>query len=138
MRGRDALDEAGFSLLEALVASTVLCVGVLALVQLFTIAIGSMTVAADQTNAALLAEQKVAEIRARRVPLAGQDVVDALGRPRDAIAAGDSQALYAREWSVAPLPPRPDAAQVVQVVVRRLHARDGSGIKIAAVLEVAP
>ena len=59
-----ANDERGFSLLEVLVASTLLTVGVLALGQLFALSTTSNTASKNTSYATGLAEQKMEELRA--------------------------------------------------------------------------
>jgi len=55
--------ERGFSLIEVLIASLVLAVGVVSLAQLFTIAIASNLSARDTTEGTVLAAQKMEELR---------------------------------------------------------------------------
>lgn len=126
--------ENGFSLLEALVASTVLCVGVVVLAQLFTVAMGSMAVAADQTDAAILAGQKLEEIRAGGVHASGQDAVDAFGHSHEAGSIGADETPYLRRWSVEPLRAYPDAASVVRVSVRRRQVRGAGELRMSTLL----
>lgn len=59
-----AKGEQGFSLLEVLVASTILTVGVLALAQLFALSTTSNTASKNTSYASALAEQKLEELRA--------------------------------------------------------------------------
>ncbi len=134
MRMTQVLNEAGFSLLEVLAASAVLCAGIAALAQLFTIAIGSMAVAGDQTDAAILAGQKLEEIRAGRVHASGGDVVDAFGHSDEAGAVGADRTPYVRQWTVEPLPAFPDTASVVHVSVRRRQARGAGEIRVSTLL----
>jgi type IV pilus modification protein PilV len=56
--------EAGFSLIEVLVASVILAVGVLSLGQLFALATTSNSSAKNTAYASVLAEQKIEELRA--------------------------------------------------------------------------
>src|SRR5688572_314921 len=56
--------DAGFSLLEVLVASTILTVGVLSLGQLFALATTSNSSSKNTAYASVLAEQKIEELRA--------------------------------------------------------------------------
>ena len=57
-------DEAGFSLLEVLIACGILATALIGLAQLFVVAIAANTSARSTTYAAVLAEQKVEELRA--------------------------------------------------------------------------
>jgi Tfp pilus assembly protein PilV len=96
-------DEDGFSLIEAMLASGVLAVGVLALAQLFAVATQGLVVAARTTSAAVLAAQKVEELRSAGCCVAEE--------------GGDRIGEYARTWSVRPLPLDPAGAVVIQVSV---------------------
>lgn len=97
--------ERGCSLIEALIATTILAVGVASLAQLFTLAIGSNLSATHRTRAALLAAQKLEELRALEWNAALQ------------AAGADGRGEYTRRWSVEPLPGRSDTAVVIDVVV---------------------
>jgi len=57
-------DEAGFSLLEVLIATTVLTVGLTALAQLFAISTRANFSAKSTTMASILAQQKMEQLRA--------------------------------------------------------------------------
>ncbi len=73
-------------------ASTILAIGIASLCQLFTMAIGSNLAATHRTHAAVLAAQKLEELRSH-----------AWGTELQGGTA-DTIAEYARQWSVAPLP----------------------------------
>lgn len=84
----EPLDDPGFSLIEAMLATLVLTVGVLSLVQLFAVTAMASAGAAHVTMAAVLAAQKVEELRAL---------------PWGAAAGGaDRVDIYVRRWSVEP------------------------------------
>jgi Tfp pilus assembly protein PilV len=106
----------GMSLLETLIASAILATGLLSLAQLLGLATTATAAAGRTTHAALLASQKVEELRAFPVLPLGQDA--------DTPAPG-----YTREWSVAPLPSVPDHVAIVEVVVR---VRGGQTRMVAA------
>lgn len=59
----DAVGESGFSLLEVLFATTILIVGVASLANLFAVSTKSNTSARSTTTAALLATQKMEQLR---------------------------------------------------------------------------
>ena len=95
--------EHGCSLIEALIATTILAIGVASLAQLFTLAVGSNISATHRTRAVMLAAQKLEELRA----------LDWGTGPGGADAVGE----YTRRWSVDPLPGNPGNAVVIDVVV---------------------
>jgi Tfp pilus assembly protein PilV len=93
------------SLLETLIASAILATGLLSLAQLLGVATTATAAAGRATHAALLASQKVEELRACPSPPIGQSA--------DVPAPG-----YTRDWSVVPLPSDPDHLALIDVVVR--------------------
>jgi len=136
----------GFTLLEVLVATTLLFVAVASLAGLSVMATQANAHAKTTTFAALLAARKVEELRA--LPWG----YDALGNPRSdaGLAASPSDALdrntsgycdfldasgvslgggtsppaqtvFVRRWSIQPLPSNPANALVLQVLVLRAH-----------------
>ena len=142
---------AGFSLVEVLVATAVVTVGVASLAQLFTVSARANRVAKATTMTLLLAQQKMEELRA--------DAADASASPPSALAAntpgffdhidwsgislgGDSIAppggsVYVRRWAIEPLDGQEGAsggagyAIVMKVLVIELtgtHADEGSGV----------
>jgi prepilin-type N-terminal cleavage/methylation domain-containing protein len=94
----------GCSLIEVLIATTILAVGVASLAQLFTLAIASNLDAGRRTRAVMLASQKVEEIRSL-----DWDVTLQRG--------GDRVGEFTRQWSVEPLSGNPENAALVDVVV---------------------
>lgn len=111
--GRDA-GEQGFSLVEVLVATTVLVVGLVALAQLFTVATLSNLSASQTTHATVLAAQKLEELRSLALLARGQTPPWGLTPLEDRDRVG----AYTRRWDVAPLPRDPDNTIVIQVSVR--------------------
>ena len=95
----------GFSLVEALIATTVLAVGVASLAQLFMLAAGSNLAATRRTHATLLASQKLEELRS----------LDWGTELRD--GTSDSVGEYRRRWSVGPLPGYAANAVILDVFV---------------------
>jgi type II secretory pathway pseudopilin PulG len=143
----------GFTLLEVLVATTLLFVGVAALAGLSIMATRANTAARASTFASLLAAQKMEELRS---PAWGYD---ALGQPRsdltpspaDALtrnttgycdfldAAGrllgggpspPAQAVFVRRWSIEPLPSNPANALTLQVVVTRVRTDQPGAVSV--------
>jgi Tfp pilus assembly protein PilV len=112
----------GMSLLETLIASAILATGLLSLAQLLGLATTATAAAGRTTHAALLASQKIEELRAfPEVPLEYNTDHPAPG--------------YTREWSVAPLPSAPDRVAIIEVVVR---VRGGDTRIVAAVPRTRP
>ena len=97
------LPDRGFALLEALVASALLVVGVLSLAQIFTLAARGDVTAHRLTIASVLAAQKVEELRSSSWSV-GAEGVDRIGE-------------FTRRWSVTPLGIDPSATTVIQVSV---------------------
>ena len=98
-------DQDGFSLIEVLIGSTVLAVGVASLAQLFTLAVGSNLVSTRRTHATLLASQKLEELRSLAW---GTELRE---------GTSDVVGEYARQWSVGPLPGNAPNAVVLDVLV---------------------
>jgi prepilin-type N-terminal cleavage/methylation domain-containing protein len=63
-RSASSRSESGFSLVEVMVATTLLAVGLVSLAQLFAVAAANNTNAHNSTFAAVLAEQKMEQLRA--------------------------------------------------------------------------
>jgi Tfp pilus assembly protein PilV len=98
-------DTRGFSLLDALVAAAILASALLSLAQLIAFAVKTTAAAGRTTDAALLASQKVEQLRAGSW---GE-----LQSGTDSPAAG-----FTRTWMVTPLAADPDYVAVVEVLVR--------------------
>jgi prepilin-type N-terminal cleavage/methylation domain-containing protein len=144
----DAEDPRGFSVLETLVATTILAVAVSGLAHLFVLAARANTIAAATTAATLAAQQKMEELRGLTFGFdaAGDAVTDAglTASPADALdvdtagywdfvdrfgrtVAGDPPppggAVYVRRWSIEPLADDPIGTLVLQVRVVRAGRR---------------
>ena len=137
----------GFSLLEALVATSIVAVGVAALAQLSGLALYANVQARQTSIAPVLAQQKIEELFAEaavggltRSP-AGTlesdvqgfcDFLDRTGQTLGAGAAPPAGAAYVRRWSVDPLPASPHHTSILQVLVRDLrhHAGVASGARL--------
>jgi prepilin-type N-terminal cleavage/methylation domain-containing protein len=141
---RRGANSRGFSLLEVLFATTILTVAVISLAHVFAVAVRANAAARTSTVAALLAAQKMEQLRAlpwgfdaAGAPVSDtttggaglspspsgaldrdvngySDLLDASGRK--VLHAG--AAAFVRRWSVAPLPSHPDTL-VLQVMVAR-------------------
>ena len=102
---RTLRDTRGFSLLDALLAAAILASALLSLAQLISFAIKTTAAAGRMTDAALLASQKVEELRAASW---GE-----LQSGTESPAAGCT-----RTWTVVPLAADPDYVAVLEVLVR--------------------
>jgi hypothetical protein len=128
----------GFSLIEALVATSIMTVGVAALAQLAGLSLYADMQARQTSVAPVLAQQKVEELVAEAAAgglapspagtltsdVVGYcDFVDRAGRPLGAGPAPPDSA-YARRWSIEPLPASSAHTSILQVLVidRRHHA----------------
>ena len=139
------VSDEGFSILEVLVATTVLTVGLVAMAQLFAISAKANGGARATTFAVVLAGQKLEHLRGLTwgFDLAGAPVSDADLNPSPAgtlqdnvdgyveyldgsgnAAVGPGGAIYIRRWSIEPLPTDPNNTLVFQVLVTRRIAGD--------------
>jgi Tfp pilus assembly protein PilV len=110
------------SLLETLIASAILATGPLSLAQVVGFATLATAAAGRTTHAALLASQKVEQLRALPAVPLEQDA--------DTPAPG-----YTRRWSVTPLPSAPEHVAIIEVAVL---VRGGETRMIAAVPRTTP
>ena len=119
---------AGVSLIETMIAVFVLAVGVLSLARLFTVSSSVLERARQSSTGAILASQKLEELRATaaRGGLAeGVEFLDARGSATAGIAA----AAFTRHWSIRPMPADPDRLRLLQVRVAPGGGDDGdSGV----------
>ena len=96
-RGRGTRGERGFTVIEVLIALLVLLIGMAGILSLQLTSVQATAFSRHATEATLLAEDKMEELRA--VPAAtlvsDNDQVDARGVP-------DAQGLYIRDWEVEP------------------------------------
>lgn len=127
----------GFSLLEVLVATTIVAVGVSALAQLAGIATHANRYARQSTMAAVLAQKKMEELLSEDGGTLTPSPADALGHNVDGFAdfidaAGHTigggpvtppGSAYLRRWSIDPLPDSRSGAWILQVLVTDLHSR---------------
>jgi type II secretory pathway pseudopilin PulG len=156
-------DQRGFSLLEVLMAATILIVGLAALAQLFAISTRANFTAKSMTMAAILAQQKMEQLRGLtwgfdmlglpisdyvsdttvipEGPTGGKglspsppdalmsnqdgycDFADSYGYSLGGGTTPPNGAVYARRWSIEPLPTNPHNTLVLQVLVTRVSYR---------------
>jgi type II secretory pathway pseudopilin PulG len=127
----------GFSLLEVLVATTIVIVGVAALAQLVALAAHANLQAKQTTIAAAIAQDKIEALlpdiavgqEASPPDTLGHNVdgycdfVDTAGRPLGAGPATPAGSAYLRRWSVDPLPDSSNHTSILQVLVADLRGR---------------
>lgn len=119
MRGECLRSESGFSLVEVLIACTILVVALLSLAQLLSLATAANAAARRATFSSVFAAEKLEELRTwpwesvRRQTGESVDYLDGSGRPVEGAAA----ATYGRRWLIEPLPQDPNNSLVIQVTV---------------------
>jgi type II secretory pathway pseudopilin PulG len=128
--------DAGFSLLETLIAAVIVATGVAALAQLATLCVQSNARARQTTVATVIAHQKVEELfadaAAAGLPAspAGTldrnvdgycEFVDTTGRALGRGPAPPAGSAYVRRWSIDPVPGSPSQTSIVQVLVLDLR-----------------
>ena len=101
MSVRNLFAEDGFTLVESLIACTVLAGALLSVGHLSSGAIALQAQARNRTLATMLAVAKLEELRASTAPAGGSDTVDGAGEP----AGSEASRQFARRWSVTPLSP---------------------------------
>jgi len=124
------LDCEGFSLVEVIVASTLLTIGLLVAVQLFGRSTLTNATAHVVTQATLLAVEKMEQLRSGSIddPSLARSPPDALLTSVDAYS-DSPDGSYVRRWSVEPLPSFPEDGVVIRVVVTK------TGVAAVAVVE---
>jgi prepilin-type N-terminal cleavage/methylation domain-containing protein len=127
----------GYSLLEVLVATTIVVVGVAALAQLIALATHASLRARETTDAAVLAQQKMEELLPQATTELTPSPADALVRnvegcsdfvERSGRALGSGPvppagSAYLRRWSMDPLPDSHTNTWILQVVVADLRGQ---------------
>ncbi len=151
----DLLTPHGFTLLEVLVATTLLFVAVAALAGLSVMATHANVSAKTTTSATLLASQKIEQLRALTwgYDALGQpqsdaglalspanaleqntvgycEFLDAHGTPIGSGSSPPADAIFVRRWSVRPLPSNLANALVFQVVVRRVKSGSAGSVVV--------
>jgi type II secretory pathway pseudopilin PulG len=103
----------GFTLVESMIATGILVVGLVSLAQLALLASRSDQIAELVTIAAVLAQDKMEQLRADQWPQAGTtsccEYFDAQGAPLGAGPAAPVGAEFVRGWSIQPVPGVADA-----------------------------
>ena len=127
----------GSSLLEVLVATSVVVVGVVALAQLATLAARANLQARQTTLAAVLAQAKMEELLSEAATGLSPSPPDALGRNVEgysdfvdrrgtSLGGGPTpppDSAYLRRWSIEPLPNSANNTLILQVLVTDLRNR---------------
>ena len=122
---RDAQADDGFTLIETLLACALLATALLSVGHLSTSAIVLLMDSRSRTEATLLAQSKLEELRSSAAPANGADTVDARGQP----VPGDSLRLFDRRWSVAVV--SPDTSILIVVVTPFPRGVAGREVRIA-------
>ena len=110
----------GFTLVEVMVATSVLTVGVVALVQLALLAQAAGRAAARVTVAAVLAQDKMEQLRAQEWPEASASCCDYFDAHGGLLAGGTGPPVgtaFTRRWAIDAMPVFPEAARVLRVWV---------------------
>jgi prepilin-type N-terminal cleavage/methylation domain-containing protein len=132
------LSRAGFSLLEVLIATSLLVVIALGSAQLFVLAIRHNTAARQQLVMTLAAARKVEELSAAAAAGAiAPSPPGALERGADGFAevTVESGMTLVRRWSIAPIPAY--GGRLIAIVVR--VSMSGAGdVQLATISEAAP
>ena len=120
MLRKRARNDIGFSLVEVLIASTLLAIGLTAAMRLFASATATNAAARLVTQATILALDKMEQLRAADMddPAMGRSPPDALASDTEGFFDRPNPA-FTRRWSIEPLPSYPDEGIVVRVVVLR-------------------
>jgi prepilin-type N-terminal cleavage/methylation domain-containing protein len=112
----------GFTLVESMMATSILVVGLVSLAQLALLAGRSNRVAELVTIAAVLAQDRMEQLRAAEWPEAATttccEYFDARGAPLGAGPAAPVGAEFVRGWSIQPVAGVADAARALQVWVK--------------------
>jgi prepilin-type N-terminal cleavage/methylation domain-containing protein len=132
----------GFSLLEVLIATTIVAAGVIGVAHLVIMSANANVNAKTATVAIVLAAQKMEQLRSlawtfdrSRLPLSDPrlaasavdvlrqnsagfcDFLDRNGQPLGEVTTPPAGAVYLRRWSIEPLPADPGNTLVLQVLV---------------------
>jgi Tfp pilus assembly protein PilV len=125
-----ATAEGGFSLVEVLVAACVLAGAVAALLHVFIFATGAHADAHSVTVAAILATQKMEELRATESPSELTDAVDYADARGVVLADGvAAPRFYERRWTIQPSS-IVTGALLVTVTVARSQVRGAGTVRL--------
>lgn len=123
--------ERGFSLIEVLIAATIVIVALSGLAQLFVIASVANQRSRSRTLATVLAIAKMEELRASGEAVAsGLDYADARGNTLGGQLGSPPGAAYVRQWSATAMPSNPNA-WILEVRVTFPQASPGEVVRIA-------
>ena len=111
----------GFGLIEAIIATAILVVGVVAVAQVFALGTRAMAAAREMTYETVLAMQKLEELRAGSFPEGPADLQEMVDLRGETLPDGAdvARAAYRRRWTVEPWPFDLVDAVVVTVTVTR-------------------
>jgi Tfp pilus assembly protein PilV len=115
----------GFSLVESVLAIGVLATALITLAQLISTSVATSARARHTTVTAVLAAQKMEELRSARVleaPAVIAEYLDASGRVTCVGMGECASMVYVRRWSMAPFAAQPDAV-LIQVSVAHLRVQ---------------
>ena len=116
----------GFSLVEVLVAVGLMTTAVAMLARLFVLSVETNLTSRHRTYAAVLAQQKLEELRAEAfeassgyTAVGGVEYLDRSGQVVDVGTDSSGRGVYMRRWTIDPLPADPINAVVIQVEAAR-------------------
>jgi prepilin-type N-terminal cleavage/methylation domain-containing protein len=127
-------DARGFSLIETLVATAIVVVGLSGLAQLFIISSAVNGGAKSASMATILAQDKLEELLALTgSSFRGEDYLDAYGRRLGTGAHAPPGTQYIRRWSIEPRSDTSGGLCVWDVSVARVGASGGGEATLAGV-----
>jgi Tfp pilus assembly protein PilV len=117
--------DGGFTLVEACIASLILSIGIASVFQLLLLGAASTRAAGDATRAAVIAAQKLEELRSLPWPL---------------MTDGDDRTgSFVRTWSVEPMAADPTGTVAMRIVVERAGGGPaGTAVLYALRTRIAP
>jgi hypothetical protein len=134
----------GFSLVEAVIASSLLAGALVILAQFVAAGVQSGAAARARAAATLIAEQKMEQLRALTwaaivaAPADSTDYLDAAGEERCRGAHGPcGDAIYVRRWTVTPAPSSTGVI-IIEVDVRLVGKGHGSATIVTARAGMTP
>ena len=109
------IQERGSSLVEALVATLIVSTGVVTMAQLLSIATATNLAARRSTVAAIVAEQKLEDLRT--LPFDYLQASPSSTLEQNTAGYVDYVGIYTRRWSIEPVSSIPGGSLVIQVLV---------------------
>jgi Tfp pilus assembly protein PilW len=117
--------DSGFLLLDAIIATGIMAGAVLASARLIADSTSLTAVARQTTTSAVLAAQKLEELRSRQTLAPGETGDESLDDSGSVLQPGDvGRRVYVRRWSIVPAP----RANLARVVVTVIPASDGPAL----------